>query len=434
MIDPLFTEVGTEDEESEWAPVVPPAAPAAEIAPESAVASPDHAAPEPRYNLRNHQSALVRESTPSKVASQLAKFDRQASVNRQQTNEYNLLSVAETTSCKDDEYNEPSTYEEAMASPDAAHWKVAMLNEITSLHANGTWELMPLPHGSKAIAAKWVFKIKRDAAGNIERYKARLVVKGFAQREGIDFNEVYAPVSKHTTLRALLSIVCEQDLELRQVDVTTAFLNGDLDETIYMVQPPGFEESGNLVCHLRKSLYGLRQAPRQWHIKLKAVLEEMGFFATDSDPGLFIKSTKAGNIYLLVYVDDLLIASANTAAADEVLANLRAAFDIRDLGNANMFIGMKITRNRGNKTLKIDQSKMTHELLNKYGMTASKAKSTPLAVGTDLVSEEPNLDRQQFNYSELIGSLLYLSVCTRPDIRQAVGALARFMSAPSISH
>jgi transposase InsO family protein len=330
---------------------------------------------------------------------------------------------------------EPTSFEEAMASPQADFWFEACTNEIASLHSNHTWDLVPLPSGSKAIPVKWVFKIKRDAHGNIERFKARLVAKGFAQREGIDFNEVFAPVSKHTTLRTLLSLVASEDLELRQIDVTTAFLNGELEETIYMKQPPGFE-SGPLstVCHLRKSLYGLRQAPRQWHIKLTTVLEEMGFTPSESDPGLFVQHFKSETTYMLVYVDDLLIATKSKTTADNVVNNLCSAFDIRDLGNASVFLGMQITRDRAAKTLKLDQSKMTRELVAKYGMTACKAKSTPLAVGVDLISEEPNLDTEQHNYAELIGSLLYLSVCTRPDIAQSVGALARFMSKPSTSH
>jgi transposase InsO family protein len=330
---------------------------------------------------------------------------------------------------------EPQSYEEAITAMDAEFWKAAMDDEIKSLMINGTWALEELPPGSRAIPVKWVYKIKRDAAGNIERYKARLVAKGFMQREGIDFNEIFAPVSKHTTLRTLLSIVATDNLELHQVDVKTAFLNGELEETIYMKQPPGYESGGpGIVCHLQRALYGLRQAPRAWHTKLKATLEDMGFKASDSDPGLFIKYNKEEIVYLLVYVDDLLIASKSKQAVASVESSLRSAFDIHDLGDATFFIGMEIARNRDAGTLKLSQKKLASELVSKYGMQEGKIKTTPLSDSIKLVKEEPNLDRERYNYAELIGSLLYLSVCTRPDIAQAVGALTRYMSAPSTTH
>ena len=328
---------------------------------------------------------------------------------------------------------EPLTYEEAMSSPDSKLWKQAMDEEMGSLWANKTYELGPLPHGSRAIAAKWIFKIKRDANGHTERYKARLVVKGFMQREGVDFDEVYAPVSKHTTLRTMLSIVAAQDLELRQLDVTTAFLNGELEEDIYMKQPPGYETGGpNTVCHLKRALYGLRQAPRAWHTRLKLELEKIGLHASEADPGLFILPQE-DMLYLLVYVDDILVACKQPSTADKVVAQLKSAFDVRDLGPAKFFIGIEITRDRGAHSLKIGQRRMVSELLAKYALADCNPRSTPLSTSTKLINEEDNpLDDPA--YSELVGSLLYLSVCTRPDIAHAVGVLSRFMSKPSATH
>jgi len=158
------------------------------------------------------------------------------------------------------------------------------------LEANQTWVLEDLPVHASAIPVMWIYKLKTDAAGQVERYKARLVAKGFKQRDGIDFNEVFAPVSKYATLRALLAVAAEQDLEVRQLDIKTAFLNGELDEDLYVLQPPGYVTGPqSTVCHLRKALYGLRQAPRQWHICLKQALERCGFAAADADPGLFVR-------------------------------------------------------------------------------------------------------------------------------------------------
>ena len=333
---------------------------------------------------------------------------------------------------------EPATYQEALAAPDAEQWKQAMDEEMASLHANGTWVLEPLPTGVKPIPVKWVYKIKRDANGNIERYKARLVAKGYMQREGIDFNEVYAPVSKAATMRALLSLVAADDLELEQLDIKTAFLNGDLEETLYMQQPPGYQEGGHgMACRLVKALYGLRQAPRAWHTRLKAELEAMGFTATEADASLFVRYHKDHAVYLLVYVDDILIASRSAESVKSVKDILTSTFDLRDLGDAAMFVGLEIQRDRAARTLTIKQARMTGDLVARYGMQDAQPKCIPLTVGTQLTKATDDsqlLDKEQYGYAELVGSLLYLSVCTRPDIAQAVGALSRFMSQPTMQH
>jgi transposase InsO family protein len=331
---------------------------------------------------------------------------------------------------------EPETVEEALSGPDSEFWRQAINEELASLHSNQTWTLAKLPDGAKPIPVRWIFKIKRDAKGNIERYKARLVAKGFMQREGIDFTEVYAPTNKHTTLRMLLSQVASEDMELHQLDVKTAFLNGELEEEIYMKQPPGFEEGGpDIVCHLHKALYGLKQAPRAWFMKLKEELEAIGFTESSADPGLYILHGKEHSVYILVYVDDFLVASKDATMIKDVKSKLKSVFDIKDLGDAKYYLGMEIERDREAKTLKITQRRMTTEILNKYGLNECKTKATPLSVSTKLVKEPDNLlDTSKYPYRELVGSLLYLAVCTRPDIAQAVGALTRFMSAPSLSH
>jgi len=349
---------------------------------------------------------------------------------RRQPGEWYKVNMAQT------DYREPTTYEEALASEGAEEWRRAMDEEMASLHANGTWTLEKLPDGIKPIPVKWVFKIKRDATGGVERYKARLVAKGFAQREGIDFNEVYAPVSKHTTLRALLSEVAAEDLELHQLDVKTAFLNGKLEEDIYMVQPPGYVEGGSrMACHLRRALYGLRQAPRAWHTRLKKELEDIGFAASEADPGLYIKKTKTDQVYLLVYVDDILIAAKDIKLVETTKAALLTSFEARDMGDAHIFVGYEIERDRGARRLKIAQRRMASELVTRYGLADGKTKTTPMSTATKLASNETDLlDKEHFGYAELVGSLLYLSVCTRPDIAYAVGVLARFMSKPSTAH
>jgi hypothetical protein len=331
-----------------------------------------------------------------------------------------------TTNCK-----EPVTREEALSGEHAGEWQAAMDEEMASLHANKTWELEELPSGARTIPVKWVFKAKRDTTGAVERFKARLVAKGYKQREGVDFDEVYAPVSKHATLRALLAITAGEDLELHSLDIKTAFLNGVLEEDVYLDQPPGYEEGGrSKVAHLRRALYGLRQAPRTWHLRLKEELESVGFMASDADPGLFYCVRESGKrIHLLVYVDDLLIAAHSLDEINYVKSKVKAAFDTRDLGEATAFLGMSIMRDRAARTIKLAQGAMVVGLVDKYGLVDAKDKSVPLSPSIQLSSAIGELlDTEEYTYSALVGSLLYLSVCTRPDIAFSVGTLAKYMA------
>ena len=330
---------------------------------------------------------------------------------------------------------EPRTLKEALESPQAEFWKQAMDEELMSHFENETWVLEEVPPGVKALPCMWIFKIKKDANGNIERYKARLVALGNRQVPGVDYDEVYAPTSKHTTLRALMAVVAEQDLELHQMDIKTAFLNGELEEEIYMKQPPGYEQGGHGIgCRLQKAIYGLRQAPRAWYNKLKSALEEIGFEASDADPSLWVKHDKAGPVYVLIYVDDMLIAAKTVEQVERVKKLVRRVFVARDLGEARYFIGYEISRNRVNKTLSLTQKKLAEDLLERFGMTGANGRSVPMDPGVKLTKEGEPLDTEQFPYSTLVGSLLYLSVCTRPDIAQAVGALSRYMAKPTKQH
>ena len=331
---------------------------------------------------------------------------------------------------------EPATYEEAMASEEAEQWQQAMDEEIGSLMANGTWTLEKLPPGLQAIPVKWVFKVKTAANGTVERFKARLVAKGYKQQEGIDHDEVFAPVSKYATLRTLLAAVAANNMELHQLDIKTAFLNGTIEEDIYLQQPPGYTEGpNNLACHLRRALYGLRQAPRQWHARLKQELEAIGFVESEADPGLFIYLGKEDTIYLPVYVDDILIAANSLSSIEWAKSKIMTVFEARDLGEAHIYLGMLIERDRASFSLKLSQQRMTAQLLSKHNLLDAKPKSVPLTAAIKLTKDEGQpLDKHKYGYSQLIGSLMYLAVCTRPDIAQAVGALARYMTAPTTIH
>jgi len=328
---------------------------------------------------------------------------------------------------------DPPNEKVALSGPDADLWKQAMDEEMVSLLGNNTWSIVPLPAGVKPVPVKWVFKKKRNAAGNVERYKARLVAKGYRQVEGIDYSEVYAPVSKHTSLRALLSVVAARDLELHHLDIKTAFLNGELEEEIYINQPPCYEHGSGMVCKLHKSLYGLKQAPRAWYTRLKHELEEIGFSASGADPGLFIRPTGGIVSYILVYVDDLLLAASDKRVVQDLKDVLSSIFDLRDMGDATYFLGMEIQRSRSDHVLLLSQRRFSNELVHKFGLSDAKPKSVPLSTAARLSRNDgqPATDKP---YSELVGALLYLSVCTRPDFAQCVGVLARYMSAPTCAH
>lgn len=332
---------------------------------------------------------------------------------------------------------EPQSYVEAIVADEAEHWKQAMNDEITSLHENATWTLQRKPPGCKPIPCKWVYKVKKDSKGNIERFKARLVAKGYKQVCGIDFDEIWAPVSKHTSLRVLLAKVASEDLELHQLDVKTAFLNGMLDEEIYMEQPEGYHEgTSDVVCRLHKSLYGLRQAPRAWFLRLKSELQTLGYENASADPGLWSIRKGAHCIYILVYVDDILIASKDLHEVEGVEDMLLRVFDARKLGNAECYLNMEIVRDRKEGIVILKQSNYVKKVLDMYKMIDVNARVVPMSTAQRLhQGEESNLlDTTKYPYLELVGALLFLAACTRPDIAYVCGALARYMSKPTIEH
>ena len=217
---------------------------------------------------------------------------------------------------------------------------------MDSLISNNTWKLVDLPPGCKTIGCKWVLRRKLKPDGTIEKFKARLVAKGFKQKEDIDFFDTFSPVTKITSIRLLIAIAAIYNLMIHQMDVKTAFLNGDLEEEIYMDQPEGFVLSGNehKVCKLLKSLYGLKQAPRQWHIKFDQCLLSNGFKTNESDKCIYYKSFDDAHVIICLYVDDLLIFGSNIDVINTTKTLLKNNFDMKDLGEANVILGMKITR------------------------------------------------------------------------------------------
>ncbi|KAM2380536.1 hypothetical protein EV1_040838 [Malus domestica] len=338
-------------------------------------------------------------------------------------------------------YGEPETYEEARAHNDSDKWMKAMESEMDSLLKNNTYELVELPKGRKALKNKWVFKLKND--DNMTRYKARLVVKGFGQKKGVDFDEIFSPVVKMTSIRVILGMAASMDLELEQLDVKTAFLHGNLEEEIYMEQPKGFEVKGKetLVCKLKKSLYGLKQAPRQWNKKFNSFMVSNGYKRTHADSCVYIKQFSGGKfIILLLYVDDMLIVGQDAFMIKKLKEELSKSFDMKDLGPAKQILGMEIIRDRKSKKLWLSQEKYVERVLERFNMKAAKSVSSPLANHIKLSKEscpktyEEKEKMAVVPYSSAVGSIMYAMVCTRPDIAHAVGVVSRFLSNPGKDH
>ncbi|KAJ0797294.1 putative RNA-directed DNA polymerase [Helianthus annuus] len=338
---------------------------------------------------------------------------------------------------------EPECYEEAMEDEHKREWVEAMQDEMNSLYENNTFELVKLPKGKRALKNKWVYKVKTEEHTSRPRYKARLVVKGFSQRKGIDFDEIFSPVVKMSSIRVILGLAASLDLEVEQMDVKTAFLHGDLDKEIYMEQPEGFQVKGkeDYVCKLQKSLYGLKQAPRQWYKKFESIMGKQGYRKTISDHCVFFQRFGDDDfIVLLLYVDDMLIVGKNAERIVQLKKELSKSFSMKDLGPAKQILGIRITRDRASKKLHMSQEQYIEKVLRRFNMDKAKSVSSPLTPNFKLTdkdcpsSKEEIEDMDKVPYASAVGSLMYAMVCTRPDIAHAVGVVSRFLSNPGKKH
>ncbi|KAG7532846.1 Zinc finger CCHC-type superfamily [Arabidopsis thaliana x Arabidopsis arenosa] len=339
---------------------------------------------------------------------------------------------------------EPGSFQEAMENPDKDKWILASDEEMDSLIKNKTWVLVERDKKQKPIGCKWVFKRKAGIAG-VEgpRFKARLVAKGYSQKEGVDYQEIFSPVVKHVTIRFFLSMVAHFDMELQQMDVKTAFLHGYLDETIYMEQPEGYvdERYPDRVCLLQRSLYGLKQSPRQWNTRFNDFMESHKYERSLYDSCVYIKKLQNGEyIYLLLYVDDILIASKDKRSIEDLKALLGSEFEMKDLGEAKKILGMEIERDRSKGTLSISQEGYLLKLLGNFSMDQSKPVGTPIGVHFKLRAATDEEVRVQYEsmrsipYQSAVGSLMYSMIGTRPDLAHSVSLVCRFMSKPLKQH
>jgi histone deacetylase 1/2 len=327
-------------------------------------------------------------------------------------------------------HSEPKTVKQALLDH---KWKTAMQEEFDALIQNHTWSLVPLPPHRQAIGCKWVFRVKENPDGSVSRYKARLVAKGFHQKQGFDFTETFSPVVKPVTIRLILTIALTHQWSIQQLDVNNAFLNGILDEEVYMTQPPGFEDhDSTLVCKLNKALYGLKQAPRQWFERLQNALLHLGFHSSKCDPSLFIYTSQGNTVYLLVYVDDIIITSSNTTLLQSLIQKLNKEFSLKHLGSLDYFLGIEVNHLPSGSLL-LTQSKYIRDLLNRTNMLESSPVTSPMQSTCKLSKDGSAALSDPFTYRSVVGALQYATL-TRPEISFAVNKVCQFMSRPLEVH
>ncbi|KAM2881066.1 hypothetical protein COP2_014191 [Malus domestica] len=325
--------------------------------------------------------------------------------------------------------SEPTTYAEAILDP---HWQQAMRTELDALHQNHTWDLVPLPAGHKPIGSKWVFKKKYKSDGSLDRYKARVVAKGYTQVEGVDYQETFSPTAKLTTLRCLLTVVAARTWFIHQLDVQNAFLHDTLLEEVYMEPPPGLRRQGEtLVCRLNKSIYGLKQASRTWFTTFSEAIQKAGYHQSKADYSLFTKVRGTSITVVLIYVDDVLITGNDLQEMEQLKAFLLKRFRIKDLGDLKYFLGIEFVRSE--KGIFMSQRKYALDILQDSGLLSARPDPFPMEQNLVLTSTDGALLNDPTKYRRLIGRLIYLTV-TRPNIVYPVRTLSQFMHEPRKPH
>ena len=273
----------------------------------------------------------------------------------------------------------------------------------------------------------------------MEKYKARVCAQGFSQIPGVDFGQTSSPTARLSSLRFILALAAAQDWEIHQIDFKNAYLNGDLDEEIYMKQPPGFEEPGreDWVCKLLKAIYGLKQAGRQWYLKVKELFEGLGLQRCEYDQGVFYLHLPELNIIVAIHVDDCTLVTNTKAVMERFKAEIASRFEISDLGEAKWLLGFEIRRDRRARTISLSQGSYIDTLISRFNLIDANPTTTPLDPHSDLFLPITDSMRQEMRhkpYSQLVGSLMYAAICTRPDIAYSTSTLAQFMSDPSPTH
>ena len=325
----------------------------------------------------------------------------------------------------------PKSTHEALSHPG---WRQAMVDEMAALHSNGTWDLVVLPSGKSTVGCRWVYAVKVGPDGQVDRLKARLVAKGYTQVYGSDYGDTFSPVAKIASVRLLLSMAAMCSWPLYQLDIKNAFLHGDLAEEVYMEQPPGFVAQGEsgLVCRLRRSLYGLKQSPRAWFSRFSSVVQEFGMLRSTADHSVFYHHNSLGQcIYLVVYVDDIVITGSDQDGIQKLKQHLFTHFQTKDLGKLKYFLGIEIAQSSSGVVL--SQRKYALDILEETGMLDCKPVDTPMDPNVKLVPGQGEPLGDPGRYRRLVGKLNYLTI-TRPDISFPVSVVSQFLQSPCDSH
>lgn len=325
----------------------------------------------------------------------------------------------------------PQTYKEAVTSPDSVSWTKAMDDEILSLKENKTFTLTKLPQGKSAVGGRWVYAIKRNEDGT-DKFKARFVAKGYSQKYGVDYHETFSPTANMTSVRVLMQKAAQENLVLHQMDVKTAYLHAPIDCELYVEQPEGYEVLSNskekLVCKLEKSLYGLKQAGRNWNHMLHSFLIDNNFVQNCADHCVYAKETLKDKVIILIWVDDLIIAASDENAMATVKKMLAAKFKMKDLGKLRYFLGIDFEQS--NECLKMSQRQYVEKLMVRFKMQDCKPRTTPCEQKLNF-STDSNLLNDVQKYREVVGSLIYLTTCTRPDLSFVVSRLSQYFTNPT---
>jgi hypothetical protein len=327
----------------------------------------------------------------------------------------------------------PNSFDEAVQGKESRRWKLAIEDQLRSLEANHTWEVVDKPKDANLISTKWVFKIKMLPNGQINKYKARLYTRGFSQEYGVDYFETFAPVIRMESLRILLALATAQDWEIHQMDVVSAYLLGDLEEEAYIETPTGLEIPPGKALKLIKGMPGLKQSGRVWNKRITAFFEKYGLKSLPADHSVF--TDKERTLIVALYVDDLLLFSSTMREVQPLKKALSAAFEMKDLGEAKYVLGINITRNRAEKTLMVDQEHYVRDLLREHGLDDGRTVTTPAEGYSNLTANDqgdPATDMK--TYQQLLGKLNWLVRASRPDIAFVVQKLSQFSHNPGAKH
>ena len=339
---------------------------------------------------------------------------------------------------------DPKSVPQARSRSDWPSWKDAMDHEMASLERALTWVSVLRPPGKNVVGSKWVYRLKHKADGNVDKYKARVVARGFTQIPGVDFYDTYSPVARLGSFRVILALAARLDWEIEAFDFTSAYLNGELGagEEIYMEEPPGYETSsgGQTVLRLKKAIYGLKQAGRKWYEALSRALADLGFRVSSADPGVFTARLGVDILVLAVHVDDCILTGSSAKLISEYKLKLNDRYALQDLGPVNSLLGIHITRDRENRMISLSQEHFIKSILARFSLSDAKPCDTPMVSPMTLskrdspqnATEAAHMSRVP--YREAIGSLMYVSVATRPDITFAVSTLSQFLENPGEAH